>query len=255
MDADLKRESSDLHELVAARVGECLECVHVAERLNAGVDGRYSQVHRDFDWAVLKGRISTEHAMLMGHSMGSITALSTVAVTERFDGRIAVPLSTLPVAFCLDGLLWPMFANDEAVLRRLLANATPCIAINCTGNSRFHNWPRNKARRQRLLQDKKHYYELFIRCSSANEVYQTCSQTEHSAFADPNHWKTSLPWRLSFGRLAGRTCFELVAELALSYAQLRTAHSHDEINSQRLWPTHATRKKYANTFTVTECVV
>ena len=143
MYADVAAESSNIGDLMQIRARECAACLGVADALNAGVDAHYSLVDNDYDWSRFKARIDLTQPMLVGHSMGSLTAMAAPAVTDRFA-----------VAFCLDGLIWPLFANgDQAVFNTVAKAKTPLLIAITEGNfSHLHN-PKNRPRQRRLLNE------------------------------------------------------------------------------------------------------
>lgn len=41
-------------------------------------------VDAHFDWGCFKGKLDTSRAVISGHSMGSITTMCTLALTDKF---------------------------------------------------------------------------------------------------------------------------------------------------------------------------
>jgi hypothetical protein len=169
--------------MAAHRARECAACLRVADALNAGVTTKpYSLVDRDFDWAQfqvhecqsafvckreLQGRIRTQDAVIVGHSMGGLTALSAPAFTDRFKGILIdydKIKSTNPVAICLDALVWPAFANNEEIIAKVKSSKTACILIWCSASlSRYWNKQKDKDRRRQLLAAANQNFEVVFK--------------------------------------------------------------------------------------------
>jgi hypothetical protein len=98
--------------------------------------------------------------------MGALTALSTPAFTDRFKGAFInhqKRSANIAVSICLDGLVWPAFANNEEIFTKVAASSTACIMIFCEGSKSYYNKPRNKQRRNKLLAAGNHNHEIILK--------------------------------------------------------------------------------------------
>jgi len=66
------------------------------------------------------------------------------------------------VAICIDGLVWPAFANNEEIFTKVAASSTACIMILFDGGISYWNKPNNKQRRSKLLKAANHKHEIIF---------------------------------------------------------------------------------------------
>ena len=76
---------------------------------------------------------------------------------------MAINEKHVSVAICLDGLVWPAFANNEEIFAKVAASGTACIMIACDGNLSYWNKPKNKERRRKLLAADNQNHEIIFK--------------------------------------------------------------------------------------------